>query len=66
MQLRDASNHPGKLSKFIVEALYGAGNKASVMLPYVMHVPRPEACTVYKKQMLCAAACAKLVMSRQP
>lgn len=66
MQLHDALKDPEKLSKFIVEALYGATNKASVMLPHVNHVPRPQACTLYKKQMLCAAACARLVTSRQP
>ncbi len=65
MQLHDAHATPGKLPKFIVEALYGAGNKASAMLPTVMHVAMPEGCTEYRKWMLSAAFCARLVTSRQ-
>ena len=64
MQLHDAYNNPQKLSKFIVEVLYGAGNKAAAMLPYITHMPRTEGCAQYRKQMLAAAACAKLVMTK--
>ena len=60
-QLHDAYSEAQKLSKFIVEMLYGAGNKAAAMLPCVSHMPRTEGCALYKKQMLCAAACAKMV-----
>ena len=62
MQLHDAYNDPQKLSKFILEVLYGAGNKAAAMLPFITYMPRTEGRTLYERQLLCAAACARLVM----
>ena len=66
LQLRDAYDNPQKLAKFIVEVLYGAGNKAAAMLPSIAHVPRTDACDLYKQHVLCAAACARMVSCQQP
>ena len=65
VQLNDAFDNPHKLSKFIVEVLYGSGNKAAGMLPQTTYTPRKEGEAQFQKQLRRAAACATLVSLRQ-
>lgn len=61
LQLLDGGDDNAKLIKYIVELLYGAGNKAGAMLPQMSFTHKADACKVFKRQMRRAALCAELV-----
>ncbi len=47
--------------KLYVEVLYGVGNRAVAMPTRVTYTQKAQACEVFQRQMLRAAACGRLV-----